>query len=215
MPIAVLDGRNLDIYCPDRNSESDGLQHINSFCLVNVVLKVLQQETVEVTAVIGLKIADDADNTGLDLGRHIGRKVQDTCVSRLDVGREFLKGDMCTAVVANQKDFAVGNMKVKCVQPLQEHDLCHPSLCIASISAAQATKVNVFEATRIFVFFNDPEGELVKTISITAKSQGEPLFVLFAPLKLLCRKGIISLELKMFSQGQHQKKGENLDVDHN
>ncbi len=206
MPVAVLDGRNLDICCPDRNNEPDGLQHVNFFCLVNAVLKALQQETVEATAVIGLKIADDADITRLDLGRHIVRKVQDTCVSQLDAGREFLKGDMCTAVVENQKDFAVGNMKVKCVQPLQEDDLRHPSLCIASISAAQATKVNVFEATGIFVFFDDPEGELVGTVSITTKSQGEPLFALFAPLKLLCREGIISLELKMFSQGQHQKK---------
>jgi len=174
--------------------------------LVNAVLKALQQETVEAMAVIGLKITDDADITRLDLGRHIVRKVQDTCVSQLDAGREFLKGDMCTAVVENQKDFAVGNMKVKCIQPLQEDDLHHPSLCIASISAAQATKVNVFEATGIFVFFDDPEGELVGTVSITTKSQGEPLFALFAPLKLLCREGIISLELKMFSQGQHQKK---------
>jgi len=91
---------------------------------------------VEATAVIGLKIADDAGITGLDLGRHIERKVQDTCVSQLDVGREFLKGDMCATVVENQKDFAVGNMKVKCVQSLQEDDLRHPSLCIASISAA-------------------------------------------------------------------------------
>jgi hypothetical protein len=92
-------------------------------------------------------------------------------------------------------------MKVKCVQPLQEDDLRHPSLCIASISAAQAAKVNIFEATGIFVFFDDPKGELVGTVSVTAKSQGEPLFVLFAPLKLLYREGIISLELKMFSQG--------------
>jgi hypothetical protein len=206
MPVAVLDGRNLDIRCLDRNNEPDGLQHVNFFCLVNAVLEVLQQETIEVTAVIGLKIANDAGITGLDLGRHIGRKVQDTCVSQLDAGREFLKGDMCAAIVENQKDFAVGNMKVKCVQPLQEDDLRHPSLCIASISAAQAAKVNVFEATGIFVFFDDPKGKLVETISVTTKSQGEPLFVLFAPLKLLCREGIISLELKMFSQSQHQKK---------
>jgi hypothetical protein len=82
----------------------------------------------------------------------------------------------------------------------------HPSLCIASISAAQAAKVNVFEPTGIFVFSDDPKGELVETVSITAKSQSEPLFVLFAPLKLFCRARIISLELKMFSQGQHQKK---------
>jgi hypothetical protein len=112
---------------------------------------------------------------------------------------------MCVAVVKNQKDFAVGNMKVKCVQPLQEDDLCHPSLCIASISAAHAAKVNVFEATEICVFSDDPKGELVEIVFVTAKSQGELLFVLFAPLKLLCREGIISLELKMFSQGQHQK----------
>jgi hypothetical protein len=90
---------------------------------------------VEATTVIGLKIADDADITGLDLGCHIGRKVQDTCVSQLDAGGEFLKGDMCAVVVENQKDFVVGNMKVKCVQPLQEDDLRHPSLCIALISA--------------------------------------------------------------------------------
>ncbi len=122
------------------------------------------------------------------------------------MGREFLKGDMCTIVVENQKDFVVSNMKVKCVQPLQEDDLRHPSLCIASISVAQAAKVNVFEATGIFVFFDDPEGELVETVSVIAKSQSEPLFVLFAPLKLLCREGIINLELKMSSQGQHQKK---------
>jgi hypothetical protein len=203
--VAVLDGRNLDIRCPNRKSEPDGLQHVNFFCLVNAILKALQQETVEATAVIGLKITDDADITWLDLGRHIGRKVQDTCVSQLDVGREFLKGDMCAAVVKNQKDFAIGNMKVKCVQPLQEDDLRHPSLCIASISAAQAAKVNVFKTMGIFVFFDDPEGELVGTISVTTKSQGEPLFVLFAPFKLLCCEGIISLELKMFSQGQHQK----------
>jgi hypothetical protein len=156
--------------------------------------------------VIGLKIADDADITRLDFGRHIGRRVQDTCVSQLDASRGFLKGDMCVAVVENQKDFAVGNMKVKCVQPLQEYDLCHPSLRIASISVAQAAKVNVFEAMGIFVFSNDPKGELVEIVSVIVKSQGEPLFVLFAPLKLLCREGIISLELKMFSQGQHQKK---------
>jgi hypothetical protein len=81
MHVVVLDGRNLDICCPDKNNESDGLQHVNFFWLVNVVFKVLQQETVEATAVIGLKIADDASITGLDLGRHIGRKVQDTCVS--------------------------------------------------------------------------------------------------------------------------------------
>jgi len=113
---------------------------------------------------------------------------------------------MCTVIVKNQKDFAVGNMKVKYVQPLQKGDLRHPSLCIASISAAQVAKVNVFEATGIFVFFDDPKGELVEIVSVTTKSQGEPLFVLFAPLKLLCREGIINLELKMFSQGQHQKK---------
>jgi hypothetical protein len=75
VPVVVLNGRNLDIRCPDRNSELDGLQHVNFFCLVNVVLKALQQETVEAMAVIGLKIADDASITGLDLGRHIGRKV--------------------------------------------------------------------------------------------------------------------------------------------
>jgi hypothetical protein len=97
-------------------------------------------------------------------------------------------------------------MKVKCIQPFQEDDLHHPSLCIASINAAQAAKVNVFEATGIFVFSDDLKGELVGTVSVTAKSQGEPLFVLFAPLKLLSCEGIISLELKMFSQGQHQKK---------
>jgi hypothetical protein len=113
---------------------------------------------------------------------------------------------MCVTVVENQKDFAVGNMKVKCVQSLQEDDMRHPSLCMASIGAAQATKVNVFEATGIFVFSNDPEGEFVGTISVTTKSQGEPLFVLFVPFKLLCHEGIINLELKMFSQGQHQKK---------
>ncbi len=113
------------------------------------------------------------------------------------------RGTLCATVVKNQKDFAVGNMKVKCVQPLQEDDLRHPSLCIASISAAQAAKVNVFEATGTFVFSNDPKGEFIATIFVTAKSQGESLFVLFAPLKLLCREGIISLELKMFSQGQH------------
>jgi len=79
--VAVLDGRNLDIRCPDRNSKPDGLQHVNFFCLVNAVLKGLQQETVGATAVIGLKITDDAGITGLDLGCHIGRKVQDTCVS--------------------------------------------------------------------------------------------------------------------------------------
>jgi hypothetical protein len=45
--------------------------------------------------VIGLKIVDDAGIIGLDLGHHIGRKVQDTCVSQLD--------------------FAVNNMKVKCI----------------------------------------------------------------------------------------------------
>jgi hypothetical protein len=65
--------------------------------------------------VIGLKITNDVSITGLDLGRHIGRKVQDTCVSQLDAGKEFLKGDMCIIVVKNQKDFVVGNMKVKCV----------------------------------------------------------------------------------------------------
>jgi len=206
VPVVVLDGRNLDIRCPDRNIELDGLQHVNFLCLVNVILKALQQETVEATAVIGLKITDDAIIIGLDLGRHIGRKVQNTCVSQLNASREFLKGDMCAAVVENQKDFTVGNMKVKCVQPLQEDDLHHPSLCIASISATQATEVNIFEATGIFVFSNDPEGELVKTVSVTTKSQGEPLFVMFVPFKLLCRKGIINLELKMFSQRQHQKK---------
>jgi hypothetical protein len=206
VPVAILDGHNLDICCPDRNSEPDGLQHVNFFCLVNAVLKALQQETVEATAVIGLKIADDVSITRLDLGCHIGRKVQDTCVFQLDAGREFLKGDMCAAVVENQKDFTVGNMKVKCVQPLQEDDMRHPSLCIALISAAQATKVNVFEATGIFVFSDDLEGELVGTVSVTAKSQGEPLFVLFALLKLFCCEGIISLELKMFSQGQHKKR---------
>ncbi len=56
------------------------------------------------------------------------------------------------------------------------------------------------------MFSDDPKGELVGTISVIANNQGELLFVLFAPLKLLCREGIISLELKMFSQGQHQKK---------
>jgi hypothetical protein len=105
---------------------------------------------------------------------------------------------MCAAIVENQKDFTV--------QPLQEDDLHHLSICIASISAAQAAKVNVFEATGNFVFSDDPEGELVKTVSVTTKSQGEPLFVLFAPLKLLCCEGIINLELKMFNQGQYQKK---------
>ena len=79
-------------------------------------------------ALIGLKIADDVGITRLDLGRHIGRKVLNTCVSQLDAGMEFLKGDMCVAVVENQKDFADGNMKVKCLQPLQEDDLCHQSL---------------------------------------------------------------------------------------
>jgi hypothetical protein len=125
---------------------------------------------IEATAVIGLKIADDAGIIGLDLGRHIGRKVQNTCVSQLDVGREFLKGDICVVVVENQKDFAVGNMKVKCVQPLQEDDLRHLSLCITSISVAQAAKVNIFETTWIFVFSDDLEGELVRTISVTTKS---------------------------------------------
>jgi hypothetical protein len=167
--------------------------------LVNAVLKALQQETVKATAIIGFKIADDADITRLNLGGHIGRKVQDTCVSQLNASREFLKGDMCAAIVKNQKDFVVGNMKVKCVQPFQKDDLRHPSLCIALISTTQATKVNVFEATGIFVFSDDPKEELIRTVSITAKSQGEPLFVLFAPLKLLCRKGIINLEFKMFS----------------
>jgi hypothetical protein len=180
VPVAILDSHNLDIRCPDRNSEPDGLQHVNFFYLVNAVFKALQQETVETMAVIGLKIADDASITGLDLGHHIGRKVQDTCVSQLDAGREFLKGDMCAVVVKNQKGFAVGNMKVKCVQPLQEDDLHHPSLCIASISAAQAAKVNVFEATRIFVFSNDLEGALVGTIFVIAKNQGEPFFVLLS-----------------------------------
>jgi len=118
MPVAVLDGRNLYICCPNRNNEPDGLQHVNFFCLVNIVLKALQQETVEATAVIGLKIGNDAGITGMDLGRHIGRKVQDTCVSQLDASREFLKGDMCATVVENQKDFVIGNMKVKCIQPL-------------------------------------------------------------------------------------------------
>ncbi len=60
MPITILDSRNLDIYCLDRNSEPNGLQHVNFFCLVNAVLKAMQQETVEATVVIGLKIADDA-----------------------------------------------------------------------------------------------------------------------------------------------------------
>jgi hypothetical protein len=41
MPVAVLDGHNLDICCPDMNSELDGLHHINFFLLVNAVLKAL------------------------------------------------------------------------------------------------------------------------------------------------------------------------------
>ena len=106
---------------------------------------------------------------------------------------------MCATIVENQKDFAVDNMKVKCLQPLQEDDLRHPSLCIALISATQAAKVNIFEAAGIFVFSDDPEGELVGTVSVTTESQGEPHSVLFAPLKLLCREGIISVELKMLS----------------
>ncbi len=126
---------------------------------------------VEATTVIGLKIADDAGITRLDLRRHIGRKVQDTCVSQLDANMEFLKGDMCAAVVQNQKDFAVGNMKVKCVQPLQEDDLRHPSLCIASISVAQAAKFNVFEATRIFVFSDDPKGSLSELILLQQRAK--------------------------------------------
>jgi hypothetical protein len=105
----------------------------------------------EATAIIGLKIADDAGITWLDLGRHIRGKVQDTCVFQLDAGKEFLKGDMCAAVVEKRKDFAVGNMKVKCIHPLQEDDLRHPSLCIASISVAQA-KVN-FLKQRGFLYF--------------------------------------------------------------
>jgi len=92
VPVAVLDGRNLDICCPDRNSEPDGLQHVNFLCLVNVVLKALQHEIVEATVVIGFKIAADVGFTWLDLGRHIGRKVQDTCVSQLDVGRSCSRG---------------------------------------------------------------------------------------------------------------------------
>ncbi len=75
-----MDGRNLDIRCLDRNSEPDGVQHVNFFCLVNAILKALQQETIEATAIIGLKIANDVGITTLDLGRHIGRKVQDKCV---------------------------------------------------------------------------------------------------------------------------------------
>jgi hypothetical protein len=65
VPVAILDGCNLDIRCPDKNSELDGLQHVNFFCLVNAILKALQQETVEATTIIGLKIVDDASITGL------------------------------------------------------------------------------------------------------------------------------------------------------
>jgi hypothetical protein len=93
---------------------------------------------------------------------------------------------MCATVVHNQKNIMLCHPCIKPFQPLEKDDLCHPGLRVASVLASKAISVDVFEATRVFIFANDKKRKLVRTISIAAHSQRETLLVLFASFKLLC-----------------------------
>ncbi len=100
---------------------------------------------------------------------------------------------MCAAVVHNQKNITPYHPRIKPFQPLEKDDLCHLGLRVASVLASKVVSVDVFEATRVFVFANDKKWKLVRAISIVAHSQRETLLVLFASFKLLCGQGIVCL----------------------
>ncbi len=100
---------------------------------------------------------------------------------------------MCAAVVLNQKNITPCHLRIKPFQPLEKADLCHLGLRVVSVLASKAVSVDVFEATRVFVFANDKKWKLVRAISIAAHSQRETLLVLFASFNLLCGQGIVRL----------------------
>jgi hypothetical protein len=91
---------------------------------------------------------------------------------------------MCAAVVHNQNNITPCHLRIKPFQPLEKDDLCHPGLRVASVLASKAVSIDVFEATKVFVFANDKKWKLVQTISIAAHNQREMLLVLFASFKL-------------------------------
>jgi len=93
---------------------------------------------------------------------------------------------MSATVVHNQNNITPCHPRIKPFQPLEKDDLCHPGLRVVSVLAPKAILVNVFEATRVFVFANDKKWKLVRAISIAAHSQHETLLVLFTSFKLLC-----------------------------
>jgi len=45
---------------------------------------------------------------------------------RADVIRNLLHRNVPAEVIQDQEDLLVGNMEIKCPEPLQEDDLCHP-----------------------------------------------------------------------------------------
>ncbi len=100
---------------------------------------------------------------------------------------------MCAAVVHNQKNITPCHPRIKPFQPLEKDDLCHPGLRVASVLASKVVFVDVFEATRVFVFANDKKWKLVRAISIAAHNQRETFLVLFASFKLLYGQGIVCL----------------------
>jgi len=104
------------------------------------------------------------------------------------------KRDVGTAIVENKQNFPVCHAKIKCFEPLEEDDLCHPSLRIVTIGTAKVIHVDVFETTRTFVLADDPERKLVGAIAIAADSQSETLLVLLFPFQLLCCQGIVRLK---------------------
>ncbi len=97
---------------------------------------------------------------------------------------------MCVAIVHNQKNITPYHPCIKPFQPLEKDDLCHPGLRVASILATKTVSIDVFEATRVFIFANDKKWKLVRAISIATHSRRETFLVLFASFKLLCCQGI-------------------------
>ncbi len=81
---------------------------------------------VEVATVVGLEVADDAGIARLNLRGHVRRQVKNGRVPKADVIRNLLHRSVPAEVIQDQEDLPTGNMEIKCPEPLQEDDLCHP-----------------------------------------------------------------------------------------
>ncbi len=96
-------------------------------------------------------------------------------------------------------------MEIKCPEPLQEDDPCHPRGRIVPVYAPKWRDVDVLETPKVLKLANHPQWELVRAITVATQRQGQALLALFPAFELLCRKGVVCLQCGrrcLVSQGQ-------------